>query len=183
MPVLNPVSLGIVMPRDEKGLKGFAHLWSVIGYALGTEEQFILCKDTRADNDWGECKRHLRDIFLKHLLPQLMNLDFEGEIMIESMLLGVTSQFSIYPLEGMLINLLEEHLGVRATHVRKQSGFLPLVIGTTANEFLLRFSRYFPVIRRFSLKFGTAAMHLASLNVFGDPGTNSTVVSTRHFYF
>ncbi|CAG7687114.1 unnamed protein product [Allacma fusca] len=74
LPVLNPVSLGIVMPSDEKGLKGFVHLWSIIRYALRTDEQFIFCKDTRSDNDWRESKRQLRDI---HIFETLVAPTFE----------------------------------------------------------------------------------------------------------
>ncbi|CAG7729842.1 unnamed protein product, partial [Allacma fusca] len=89
--ILNPEPLGIAMPSEEKGLQGFVHLWSVIGYALGTDEQNIYCKDVWTKNEWQGCKHHLREILLKTFLPQLINLDFEGQIMIESMIMGFTA--------------------------------------------------------------------------------------------
>ncbi|CAG7727705.1 unnamed protein product [Allacma fusca] len=89
LPILNPETLGIEMPSDEKGLQGFIHLWSVIGYALGTDEENIYCKDAWSKNEWQGCKHHLREILLKTFLPQLINLDFEGKTMIESMLLVI----------------------------------------------------------------------------------------------
>ncbi|CAG7824548.1 unnamed protein product, partial [Allacma fusca] len=86
LPVMIPYRLGIVR-FTETDLKGFVHLWGIIAYMLGAEEEFIFCKDVW--NGWEECKDYLREIFRVYLLPQMLELDFEGQIMIESLIEGL----------------------------------------------------------------------------------------------
>ncbi|CAG7823961.1 unnamed protein product [Allacma fusca] len=179
LPVLNPRPLGIAKPSDGD-LQGFAHLWTVIAYALGADENFIFCKNAR--KDWRGCKRYLKGLFRKHLLPQLLNLDFEGEIMIESLLSGISTIIPRYPVDSLLINLLEGHLGKRAQHLRRQRSLQSRVFGTHANGLVNRFSRYSRPLRWFLTQLAFGELQLASLTVFGDPGTNSTLVSNGHFY-
>ncbi|CAG7663172.1 unnamed protein product [Allacma fusca] len=179
LPVLNPEPLGIARP-SEKELQGYAHLWAVIAYAVGTDEQYIFCKDPQID--WQKCKSYLMDLFREHILPQLMNLDFEGELMIESMLSGISKIIPRYPVDALLINLLEEHLGVRATNLRRQRTLQSRVFGTIANNFVSRYSNYFRPVRWLAGKAMFAELQLASRKVFRDFGTNFTVVANKHFY-
>ncbi|CAG7728112.1 unnamed protein product [Allacma fusca] len=179
LPILSPQALGIKNAMEEE-LQGYAHLWAVIAYALGTDEKFIFCKGTLIE--WQDCKCQLKDLLTKHFLPQLLNLDFEGELMIESMLLAFKRILTGYPVEGLLINLLEEHLGMKATHLRKQRDLMSLVAGTTVNNFIY-YSGYNPVLGLFTNQLTLSQIQSASLKVFGDPGTNLTHVSNAHFYF
>ena len=82
LPILFPEE--ITIPRwTDKELLGYAHLWAVISYVLGMDERYILCKNPK---DLQGCKKYLRDMLEMYLIPSLFNMDFQGKVLIESLL-------------------------------------------------------------------------------------------------
>ncbi|CAG7786286.1 unnamed protein product [Allacma fusca] len=178
LPVLKPDQLGI-SKFSEEDLQGFAHLWATIAYTLGMDERFIFCKNTVAQ--WTECKEYLKDLFTAYYLPQLLELDFQGEILIENQLQGIKEFAPGVTNDAWLINLLEKQLDVRATHLRKQQNLESIVIGSTANWFATDATRISPSLQRIFNRVISRAIKDNSIKHFGDPGTNATIVATEHF--
>ncbi|CAG7720022.1 unnamed protein product [Allacma fusca] len=178
VPILNSDNLGI-RKRSEKDLQGFAHLWATIGYSLGMEEQFLFCKNPV--NEWEDCKNSLKDTFNNHLLPQIFDLDAEGEIFIESNLKGTADLFPGIPPDVWLINFLEKQLGVKATNLRKQQNVASIVLGSTASWFVSDLASQAQSFQTFLNNLMISMLRLHSLKLFGDDGTNSTIVAASHF--
>ncbi|CAG7786287.1 unnamed protein product [Allacma fusca] len=178
LPVLKPDQLGI-SKFSEEDLQGFAHLWATIAYTLGMDERFIFCKNTVAQ--WTECKEYLKDLFTAYYLPQLLELDFQGEILIENQFHGVQELTPGISDDAWLINLLENHLGVRATHLRRQQNLPSILFGSTANWFATDATRISPSLQRIYYRLVSSIFKSSSIKHFGDPGTNATIVASRHF--
>ena len=64
-------------------MKGFAHLWATICYVLGMDERFIICRDP---NDFEGCKKYLQDIYHTYMIPSLLEMDYEVQVMVEAIL-------------------------------------------------------------------------------------------------
>ncbi|CAG7716615.1 unnamed protein product, partial [Allacma fusca] len=157
LPILSPTQLGI-SKYSERDLQGFAHLWATVGYALGTEERFIFCK---TPDEWPECKLFLKGLFQTHFLPQLLDLNFEGETMIESLLWGMEKLVPRYPPDALLINLLEKHLGIRAKNLRRQRSLQSSVLGSSANWFMNAATLRSGLLRSFFTSLAFGEMQLA----------------------
>ena len=76
LPILFPKKLGIRGTKEEDFI-GFIHLWAVIGYLLGIQDNYNIC----LQRDLTECKEYCMDIFTKCMIPELLEVDYETEVM------------------------------------------------------------------------------------------------------
>ncbi|CAG7723218.1 unnamed protein product [Allacma fusca] len=178
LPVLNPRQLGI-SNHTERDLQGFLHLWSVIAYNVGLEEEFVFCKGTL--DQWKECIEYLKYFFVTHYLPHLLNMNLEAELLIQGQAEVIKQFVPGIPLEFWLITLLENHLNVPGTHLRKHVKLVPGAFGSLIDWFSTKAANEVDFFRGVLNKSILTALQVASLRSFGNPGNNLTHVASDHY--
>jgi len=97
-------------PLDEhRGMKGFVHVWAVLGYLLGIDDDFNLCLDKN--------QKRIRDILTSILTPEFLNStsSLETVKLWGALISGIGSFVCCLKLKPVLLylvrNVLELHKG------------------------------------------------------------------------
>lgn len=86
--VLFPERLSIFNAKDED-LEAFNHLWAVLGYALGIDDEYNIALQP----DLKTTKEHYQRIYEEWYLPALFNLHFHSKVLMEAQLKVITNYF------------------------------------------------------------------------------------------
>ena len=106
---LFPKSFGI-HGRDNRGLEGFVHVWALIGYHLGIEDDFNLGLNSNFQN---------RQLVLSQiLLPNLQDCDLNTVKLWTSLAAGISSFVPCISLHAILLYIVTRLLNTQAVQIQ-----------------------------------------------------------------
>ncbi|CAG7717234.1 unnamed protein product, partial [Allacma fusca] len=106
----------ITNPAEEQIL-GWNHLWAVLGYAMGIEDEFNVALHPSLE----ETHAYYTEYFNKIILPGLFNIETDSKILVEVLLKTLhqlTPSFNVFSPRLLMAVILEDVIGIETPNVQ-----------------------------------------------------------------
>ncbi|OXA46714.1 hypothetical protein Fcan01_18324 [Folsomia candida] len=105
--IMNPSNVNVYDVADD-GLQAFAHLWAVLGYAMGLEDEFNL----GFRNGREKLVKLNQQFFRNYVAPHLFRLTDESKLLIEAFIKGAAHILEGLDPEYLLRGILRDVFGI-----------------------------------------------------------------------
>jgi hypothetical protein len=176
LPIMYTEKLGLHDVSDEE-LEGFIHLWAIIAHTLGIEPKYNIClvpdlKSFRVHAEW---------IYENQYLPGFFDVSYESEVMWSALAEGVCKIFPFLNAENLLLEVLEDFIGVPCPKFRQQTRWVT-IFRRFFQQKIVRPLLYYRWFQQHCNNYVRGMVAKVTANFMGLDSRNDEEISQRAFY-